>query len=209
MTQLRNPYKEILSRFNSCFWFICYSELKQALCFRPLTDQELPRERQCRHCSCQPDVIWDEGSQKHPGAPKGWEQGTTVTCPAPQGTSLQKIKLKATLLQIKREIVTLTEDGGTFSPTLCLKAQSIKSVPLSQVFGISKDGDATVSPSSTSFSAWPPSILFVSFESVEDFPCLNLNLLPSIMHLQDKPDWPKIVEVCLVSQRKNLNKQGR
>lgn len=67
-------------------------------------------------------------------------------CLAPQGTSPQSIQLKASLLQIKCEIVTLTGDRGTFSPTLCLKAQSIKLMLLSRVLGISEAGDATVSP---------------------------------------------------------------
>lgn len=90
-----------------------------------------------------------QGKPEHPGFPKGWEHGTAGTCLPPQGTSPLRIKLKATPLQIKRDqTVTLTEDGGTLSPTLCLKAQSIKLLLLSQVLGIPKDGDATVPPSS-------------------------------------------------------------
>lgn len=77
------------------------------------------------------DVSWDEGSQEHPGVPKGWEQGTAGMCLTPQGTSTQRIPLKASLLQIKREIVTLNEDRGIFSPALGLKAQSIKLMLLS------------------------------------------------------------------------------
>lgn len=103
------------------------------------------------HRSCQLDVIWDEGRQEHPGIPKGWEQGTAGTCLTPQGTSPQRIQLKAAQLQIKCEIATLTEDRGIFSPTLHLKAQSIKLMLLSRVLGISKDGGATVLPSSTFF----------------------------------------------------------
>lgn len=76
---------------------------------------------------------------------------------------------------------------------------------LTWVLGISKDGHATVSLS----SAWPPSILLCSSISDQDFPSLNLSLLPLITHLPDKPDWPKILQACLVSQHKNLNKPHR
>lgn len=60
--------------------------------------------------------------------------------------------------------------------------------------------NATVSPS----SAWPPSIFFFPDPvSDQDFPSLNLNFLPPITSLQGKPDWPKIVQVCLVPQQTN------
>lgn len=138
MTQLGNPYKEILSRFNSCIWFICYSEAETSPVFQTSGRAGAPQRTSVQHCSCQ--LGW--GKPEHPGFPKGWEQGTAGTCLPPQGTSPLRIKLKPTLLQIKRDqIVTLTEDGGTFSHTLCLKAESIKSVLLSQVLGIPKDGE--------------------------------------------------------------------